>query len=380
MDNAKKLKRGEFLFKEGEAQKAIYMIQTGKIALIVPRGDAKGLEVATIGASQVLGEGAMFSTARHDFSAEALQEVKYLEVPIEVMKAQYEKCPPGVKLMVKSMVDDMKIARKYMKASKLENEKSPCPQGLIHRLFTELHLIVRHIGKQVPDVANAYTVSWSSLKLYSTRFFGQSPQRLRDLMDLLAKLKLAELSFAKTEEGEDELQNIHLHNLQGLEDFAEFFQYHLFKGARAEAIYVDPLALKVARALTALTEGMAVDHKGGTHIEWSAVLSECKTRFKMEIKNTHLDVLERKGLFVQRKSYDDGRLELILDRNEFEKTSRYWGILYEIDQWNEKGFVDMKEPKEEASSDGSTCEQCSGAISAEHRFCPHCGFKLTAAA
>lgn len=379
MDNVKKLKRGEVLFKEGEAPKNIYMIQSGKVGLMMERASTP-LELAALGPSQVIGEHALFSTARYEYSAEALQEARLLEVPVELMKAQFEKCPPGMKLLVKSLVEDLRQARKQLKTVRMESEKSPCPQGIIHKLFTELHLIIRHIGKKDPAKPDEVFVAWNAIKLYATRFFGESPQRLRGLVDLLAKLKLAELKMGKNEEtGEEELIDIIFFQVQLYEDFAEFFQYHLFKGSRAELIYVDPLALKVAKAMTEISEGAEVDHKGASRLDWSFVLAECKSRFKLDIKNTHLDVLERKGLFVKRQSFDDGRLQLSFDRKEFATMSQYWSILYEIDKWNTKGFVDLNEKEEAATTEGgATCEQCQGKLEAAHKFCPHCGFKLAA--
>lgn len=379
MDNARKVKRGEVIFKEGDQPTAVYMIQQGRVGLLLERS-AKNLEVTTLGASQILGEHAIFSTARHEYTAQAQQETKVLEIPIDIMKQQFEKCPPGIKLLVKSLVDDMKAARKYMKTVKMETENRPCPQGIVHRIFTEVHLIARHIGKRNPEKTNEIEVSWSSLKLYATRFFGQSPQRLRNLMDVLAKLKMAELTMSKNDEGEEELSRIKIFDVQAFEDFAEFFQYHLFKGAKAEAIYVDPLALKVAKAIAEISVGAEVDHKGASRMEWSVVLTECKARFKLDIKNTHLDSLERKGLFVKRQSFDDGRTQISFDRTEFVKMATYWGILYEIDKWNDAGVVNMIDKEEPEVASALACGSCQGQISEQHKFCPHCGSKVETAA
>lgn len=379
MENIKKLKRGDPLFKEGEAVTTVFMIQSGRLALTTERG-GKPVEIATLGAGQVYGEHALIMNGRTEFAGVALQETKILEVPLELMKQQFEKCPPGMKLVVKSIAEELRQGRKQAKMVKLETEKVPCPNGLIHRLFTEIHLIARHIGKKNAENAAEITVAWDALKLYATRFFGESPQRLRGLMDLLLKLKLAEFTVRKTEEGEDELSDIKLLNVQLLEDFAEFYQYHLFKGSRAEAIFVDPLALKVARAFAELSAGAEVDHKGASRLDWTAVLAECKAKYRIDLKNTHLDVLEKKGLFVKRQSFDDGRMQMSFDRSEFVKMAQFWSIIYEIDKWNDKGIVDLNEAEEVAADGGNACPQCNGVIETKHKFCPHCGFKLEVAA
>lgn len=379
MENGKKIKRGEVLFKEGDLPQSVFMIQTGKVGLMLDRG-GKLFEVISLGPSQVIGEHALFSSSRYEFTAIALQETRVIEVPIDIMKQQFEKCLPGMKLLVKSIADQIRQANKQIKATKMETEKAPCPQGLIHRLFTEVHLISRHIGKKDPEKPNEVKVAWDAMKLYATRFFGESPQRLRHLMDLLLKLKYAEFNVRVTEEEEEELSDVTLTNVQVLEDFAEFYQYYLFKGGRAEAIYVDPLALKVAKAFTDLSVGAPVDHRGASKLDWGIVLNECKTKYRIDLKNTHLDILEKKGLFVKRKSFDDGRVELSFDRGEFERMAKFWAIIYEIDKWNDRGSIDLNEKEEVAGPAAHACPQCSGGIDDSHKFCPHCGFKLQQAA
>ena len=376
MDNTKKLKKGEILFKEGDIPQAVYLIQSGKVGLMLERS-GKRLEVTSLGASQVLGESALFSNGRQAFSAEALQECKLVEVPLEIMKQQFEKSPAGIKLVVKSLSEELRQARSQMKMNKMEAEKSPCPQAMVHRVFTELHLIARHIGKADPALPTQIVVSWSAFKLYVSRFFGESPQRMRHLMDLLCKLKMAELKIGKSEEGEEELQEIKLTHLQVCEDFAEFYQYHLFKGSRAEAIYVDPLALRVAKAIYEISAVAEIDHKGASKLDYALVLAECKAKFNIDLKNIHLDALEKKGLFVTRQSFDDGRVVLSFDRTEFGKMAQFWGIIFEIDKWNDKGFVDLNE-KEEVAASGGACPQCQAKNVDTHKFCPNCGCKLAA--
>lgn len=380
MDNIKKFKRGEILFKENDPITVLYVIQQGKVGLNVERG-GKRLEVLVAQASQVLGEQALFYNARHAFTAEVLQETRVMEVPLEPMKAQINSAQPGVKLLLKSLVDEAKQARLALRSIKMETDKNPCPQPAIPRIFTILNLVTRHTGKADAEVPGVMIADWSTLRLYGTRMFGESPQRMRSLLDLLSKLKYCELTMTKNEEGEEELSKARILNMQILEDFAEFYQYNLYKGSYSEVIHVDPLAIKVARGLTALSEGLEPDRKGAVSLNWDHVLEEMKKRFGIELKGTHLDVLEKKGLFVKRQSRENAPAVLMFDRNEFDKLSTFWQIIYEIDKWNDKGFVDLneKEAKVQATS-GSACPECQGVIDNVHKFCPHCGHKLQAAA
>lgn len=99
------------------------------------------------------------------------------------------------------------------------------------------------------------------------------------------------------------------------------------------------------------------------------------------MKTTHLDILEKKGLFVQRKSFDDGRMTIAFDRAEFGKMAQYWAIIYEIDKWNERGSVDLNEKEAVVvASAANACPECKSAIEEKHKFCPNCGCKVNVAA
>lgn len=378
MDNVRRLKKGEILFKEGDVNNHIYVVQTGKIGLLHDRGGRK-VEILVLGPSQVCGEQGLFGTVRHAFTAEALQETRVMEVSLDVLKAQLNSAQPGVKLIVKSLVDEAKQARTFIKSIKMEQDKAPCPQVSIPRVFSLLNLVSRHTGKKNADKPNEVIADWGILKLYASRMFNESFQRMRGVLEILTKLGYAKLNIEKNEEGEEELKNAQILDIQAVEDFAEFYQYHYFKGGRAEIIYVDPLALKVCKYLVEIGSHLEADRKGLVLIEYNQLLHELKDKFHFELKNTHLDALEKKGLFVKRSSRDDGSVFMSYEQAEFAKTLKFWSLIHEIDKWNEKGFVDMNEKEELEHSTGTACPDCKGVISAEHKFCPHCGHKLLAA-
>lgn len=379
MEASKTLKRGELLIKEGEPIQNIYVIKSGKMSLFVERSGKK-IEIMTVGPSQVLGEQALLNLARAQMSAEATTETKLIEMPLEAMKSQYASAPAGMKLMMKSMVDDLKVAQAAVRSFKMEQDKSPCPQVFITKIFCILNLVARHTGQVVPEKPLERIVDWNTLKLYTSRMFLDSPQRMRSLLDLLLKLKMAELKIEKNENGEDELTRIHLFNIQLIEDFMEFYQYNLYKGGRAEVLYPDALAHKVAKCLLKVTEAAEVDRKGVIRVEWNNVLKDAKAQFNLDVKDTHLNAMEKKGLFVKRQSQDNGPAILSFERAEFQRVTQFWDFIVEIDKWNDKGFVDVNEKPEELKVAGgaSACPQCSGALAAEHKFCPSCGFKVAA--
>ncbi len=381
MENIKQLKRGTSLCVEGENITHLQIIKSGKVSFFTERAGQK-IELKTVSNSGSIGGAAMLGEAKHLFSAEAVTETHVIEIPIDMVRTQMAGASPLAKVVFKNLLDDLKYFQTAYRSNKMEQDKSPCPPILIPRIFTILQVVARITGQKDAEKANAYLVDFGTLKIQTSRLFLESPPRIRSLLDLLAKLKHIDLIFDKNEEGEEELAKIQMHNVQLLEDFAEFYQYNLFKGGKSEVIEIDKLAVRVAKALIAVTQEAPIDRRGAVRMNYETVVSEIKTRFRLDLKDTHLNILEKKGLFVKRQAAENV-VYLSFDKAEFDKTVTYWDIINEIDMWNEKGSVNLTQKpisaeSTEPESTKAICPSCSEPIAVEGKFCSNCGHKLAA--
>lgn len=383
MEQLRDLKRGDLLFKEGDSVTHIQIVQSGKLSLFLERSGRK-VEIMEVKPAQLLGESALFGkNSRQIFSAEAMGPTKVMEVPIEVFRAQLDSSLPGIKLLVKSMVEETKINRQMIRSLKMEKDNSPCPQFSIPTLFCLLGLVARHSGQAaVADQPEKIKIDWTILKIFTTRMFKESLLRMQSVIELLMKLGKAEIQWEKNEDGIEEIISITLFDVPLVEDFAEFYQYNIYKPGRSEIIYVDPLALKVATALVEVGKNEEVDFRGAVRLDYEQVLKQVKEQFKFELRTLHLDALEKKGLFIKRQANDKGQVFLSYDKVEFQNMLKFWQIISEIDQWNQKGFVDLNAKNQlegdEGASGESICPSCKESIKEGNRFCPSCGFKLAA--
>ena len=386
MDRIKKYKRGDVLFKEGEAITHLYVVQSGKVSLFLERSGRK-VEIMEGKSSHVMGEMALFMDGpKHLSSAMASGPCKVLEFPVGLMKAQMDAASPGVKLIAKSLAGAAKQNYQTIRSFKMEQEESPCPQYSIPTLFCLLAVVAKNSGHPIKNQPGHVQIDWTTLRIYTARMFKESLIRMQSVIELLQKLDKANMRFEKNEEeGVDELTSVTLFDVQLLEDFAEFYQYNLYKPGKSEVIYVDPLALRVTKALVGLATDREVDFRGVVHMEYDGLLQEAQEQYKFKFKNLHLDAMEKKGLFVKRQMNKKGEVFLSFNKSEFQNMLRFWQIISEIDKWNEKGFVDLNEKPEkekfllEGDNDMAHCPECQGEISGSHKFCPECGFKLAAA-
>lgn len=376
-DNSKKLKKGEVLIREGDSIENIYLIKSGRVTLFVERSGKK-IELGQLNAGQIIGEKALFGPSKLSFSVMAANEITYLEVPIKLVEPMFAGLSGIIKGVTKGVVDALTDTRKALQSIKMETDAIPCGQKFIAKVFATIYMTTNMTGVKKDDHV---LVSWNTLKLYANRIFLEPHSRVYSVIEILTKLKYAEMIYTKNDEGEEEFSDIKFFNVKLIEEFSDFYQYQYYKPGKNEVIIIDKIAMKLAGALVALSENAEIDHKRAVNLDYETLVPEIKAKFGIDLKSGHFEILEKKGLFAQKKSKND-KVYLVFDREEFKRNFIFWQILNEIDLWNERGFVKMKEDEEKKaiSSGGMSCSSCSGEISSEHKFCPHCGQKTQSSA
>lgn len=104
MDNAKKLKKGEVLIREGDNIENIYLIKSGRVTLFVERSGKK-IELGQLNSGQIVGEKALFAPSKISFSVLAASEVTYLEVPTKLIEPMFAPLNGIIKGITKGVVD-----------------------------------------------------------------------------------------------------------------------------------------------------------------------------------------------------------------------------------------------------------------------------------
>ncbi len=406
MSQEKRFKKGEVIYKEGDTLASFYILQSGKVSLYLERaGQRTEIDQPAIG--QMFGEQGIFGFPKQMFNAEAHTEVRVVEMPIEPMKTVFEKSPAPYKLFVKAMGDELRRLRGIVKSNKMDNgDTGTCPPRMIPRLCAILVLVAEHTGQKpkppptnvvnfkqpeppvgwVPEynparfVDTDIIVNFNTLKIYTSRMFLESPLRMQGVCEVLAKLGYVSLRYEKNEETDiEELQEVRIHNKDVIEHFGEFYQHNFFRAGKSETIHVDRVAIMLAIGLSELAASREVDRNGAVQVPYKEVVEHSRARFAIEFKDTHVNLLEKKGLFMKRQTVGE-EVIVSFDRHEWAQSSKFWRIIQEIDRWNETGMVNMKEDLL-AGRKAAAQEKCGGCghiIQTPAKFCPECGQKLAA--
>jgi CRP-like cAMP-binding protein len=396
LSTEKKFKKGEVIVKEGDTPKTFYIIQSGKVSVFLERGGQK-IEIDLAGPGQIIGEQGIFGFPKQTYTYEATSEVKVTELPIDPLKTVYEKSPAPIKLFLKALGEDIRRARNNLRSLKQEQDNSPCPPRFIPRLCAILALVAKNSGVKPkvdpttpvhkleeeraknPNFKDTDTIlSFSTLKIYTSRMFFESHQRMQSFCELLGKLGYLTPLYEKNPDTEQlELTNVRVHDIQTIELFGDFYQHNFFKAGKSEQIHLEPLAYVLARAFSELSANAEADRNQVVKLDYKQFVLDLKEKFHIDMKETHINLLEKKGLFVKRQSVNEV-VYLSFDRKEFTTMYKFWQIINEIDHWNQKGIVDVNANYNEikAHAGPSKCPSCKVELKLEAKFCPECGHKL----
>lgn len=368
------VKKGEVLFIEGEKIQRLFLIQTGLISVFLQRGK-KNIEIYQAGSLQVLGEQVIFGSLQYQFSAVAINDTKVVEIPLEVMRLQMAQSGQLIQILLKSMAEKLKNKTNEIRANRLEKESSPCPPEHVAKVFGVIYYTAKHVGMEKEDRTS---VTWSSFRQYAQRVFLENSARLENACNILVKLKMAEFEVVKNPDPDapPEYGYLHLFNLAAVDTFFDYFQHHFYKGTNPEFFRIDDKMIILVNNLLKISEKEKMNHLGVVQINYKEVLEQLKTTFAGGFTPDQFERLEGKGLFVKRETNSAGGL-ISFYRSDFENMRNNWLILREIEKWNEKGTVDLKEVQvEKIASAQGVCPFCAFVVPGKPNFCPNCGQKI----
>lgn len=378
---SKVIKKGEVLFKEGDKVTHLHLIQSGAISICLQR-PKKNVELINVGPGHVTGELALGATQSYPYTGVATTETKVVEIPLETFKQNIETSSQMVKVLIKSIVDRIKLMSNDIKTMKMEKEPMPCPEDQVPQIFGAIFHTANHKGSKDAKVAGKVFMDWTPLKNYAQRVFGESPKRLEQALCIFVKLKICSFEMGRPPEdpeGPEQIMKVHFADLGLVEAFFEFYQYHYYKGgAKSEVLKVDEGVFSNLSNLLAICEGVAPDRNGIVTLEYQKVMEKFKSDYNINLNSDHFNRFEQKGLFAKRQARTDGMVVLQFELKEFKNTYQIWKVLKEIEKWNEKGFVDLNEDEAKAKKKGSEnlCPQCQAGLQAQAKFCSECGYKI----
>ena len=115
------LKPGETLFKEGEATKDLYIIQSGVVRVYSGNITSKIWPLAIIHAGGFVGEMSFFDGKPRSATAEAVTDVQVLKLEASRLEKDVKQLPSWVLVMIRSLADRVRDINNLVKRNQLND-------------------------------------------------------------------------------------------------------------------------------------------------------------------------------------------------------------------------------------------------------------------
>ena len=129
------LLRGDVLFRENDKPDSLFLVTSGRIAIVNKSFIGKESVVALMENGDLFGEMGLFDDRGRSAEARALEESSVIEVPFKPIKALYEKDPSLLWEVVKMLVDRLRNMDEvlacllYTSPSPRDRQKSRMPSS-----------------------------------------------------------------------------------------------------------------------------------------------------------------------------------------------------------------------------------------------------------
>lgn len=319
--SSKKLEKDHYLFREGDPPDAMYVIKSGKLAVVKTKSNSE-IVLAEIGPGAMVGEMAFFDNKPRSASVKALKESEVIALPYKALHAQFANFPEWCKAIMRTVNDHLRNANQRLKQlEKTDSEADELfPPHTITKLISILNLVGHKYGKSTEE---GLQVPFNILRNYTIQIFQEATHKMQKLM-----VALMDLKFMLVEDAGEGRQKVVLYKPDLLFNFVEWYNEWLFK-KEADRITIREEELSIINGLLHFAKKVPVNDKGVAKINLQEVQNESMKEIGFLIKMDDVNSLIEKKVLSEKVMEEKGLFTEVIVA-ELEKVAPFWGIVYSL--------------------------------------------------
>lgn len=319
----KKIERDHYLFREGDPPDAMYVVKSGKFAVVKTKQNAE-IILAEVLPGAMVGEMAFFDNKPRSASVKALKDSEVIALPYKALHAQFQGFPEWCKAIMRTVNDHLRNANQRIKQlEKSEVDGELFPPHTITKLFSILNLVGAKYGK-MSEEDKGLSVPGFVLRNYTIQIFQEPTHKMQKLMN-----SLMELNLMKVEDIGEGKQKIILYKPDLMFQFVEWFNDWLFKQDK-EKVTVKEEEIKILNGVLHFARKVATPDKAPVKLSLTNLQNESMKElgFLIRIEET-LPLIEKK-LMGDQVMEEGGGVSSIVQIEELEKITPFWSIIYAL--------------------------------------------------
>jgi CRP/FNR family cyclic AMP-dependent transcriptional regulator len=217
---ARRLQKGDLLFKEGDSSNAMYLIRSGMVRIFKKKGDQQ-IEIDTLRSGQIVGEMAFLDGNPRSAGAEALMETELVEISKSIYDSTMVQVPEWLKVLLKAIVARLRSTTTKMKNLETASSEMNYADGRRNFIFLGVHdclkigsavLLVALNGKE--ELPEGKRIKMGSLERYGNQVMGVPVAKVTSFLDILKQANIVHIS--------DNSQDVALKDASLLESFIQY--------------------------------------------------------------------------------------------------------------------------------------------------------------
>lgn len=318
----KELKKGDILFREGDASDCMYVIKSGKIAITKSKGNSE-IVLAELGHGDMLGEMAFFDDKPRSAGARALADSVVIALPFKALHAQFKTFPEWLRAIVKTVNTHLRNANikiKNLEQASKETE-NPFNSHMITRLLGVLGLVGFRYGEKVDE---GIVVPMGTLRRYTIQVFQLPTNKMTMLLGILQGM-----GYLKVEELGEGRQRLTVFKLTEILQTTDFYTDFLFK-EESKRTPIDFKEMRPLRTLLFYSQKVEPNEKGFSRLNLTEIQNNSMRDLGYLSTVDDYNSLSEKNVVGERVSLDAGGVGLDVPRAELERIIPMWELIHTL--------------------------------------------------
>jgi CRP/FNR family transcriptional regulator, cyclic AMP receptor protein len=320
----KKIERDHYLFREGDPPDAMYVIKSGKFAVVKTKSTSE-IVLAEIGPGAMVGEMAFFDNKPRSASVKAMKDSEVIALPYKALHAQFQNFPEWCKAIMRTVNDHLRNANQRIKQLE-KNETSEAdlfPPHTITKLVSILNLVGHKYGKH-SDEDKGLNINGALLRNYTIQVFQEATHKMQKLMNVLMEMQLM-----KVEDIGEGRQKIVIYKPDFLFSFVEWYNDWLFK-KESERVVIREDEIKILKGVLHFAKISPKNDKGLSKVSLTQVQNDSMKDLGYLIKTDEVNSLVEKKIVSEPIMEEGGSVSVTVQTEELEKITPYWEIIYAL--------------------------------------------------
>ncbi len=321
MAEGRKVNKDMYLFREGDAPDAMYIVKSGELAVTKTKGTSEIL-LASLSPGGMVGEMAIFDMKPRSANVKALKDSEVIVLPYDSLTKQMEGLPLWVRAIMKTMNENIREANKKIKS--LENSNPDAdryPPHVVNKMLSIMNFISSVFGTKEGE---SVVIPQHRLRNFTIQVFQEPTNKMQTVLSTLRDLGFFEI----TELGEGQ-QKIVNKQPQFFIKFVDWYNEWLYKQDK-DKVPVSPEEIKILEGIIFYASKLTPNEK--TNLR-KLSLTEIQNNSMKDLGHVikledFTSLIEKK--FVTEKIMQDGDVSVNVDYEVIEPLAKNWKLIHDF--------------------------------------------------